>query len=57
MHEICITAVCLLYYRNANETREPGFWTDNVNEGLVKAYKDSAQVYSSCAIRGNPVVY
>ena len=56
MHEICIT-VCLLYHRNANETREPGFWTDNVNEGLVKAYKDSAQVYSSCAIRGSPVVY
>ena len=56
MHEICIT-VCLLYHRNANETREPGFWTDNVNEGLVKAYKDSAQVYSSCVIRGSPVVY
>ena len=40
MHEICIT-VCLLYHRNLNETREPGFWTDNVNEGLVKAYKDT----------------
>ncbi|XP_073252711.1 DBH-like monooxygenase protein 1 [Porites lutea] len=43
--------------RNFNETREPGFWTDNVNEGLVKAYKDSPQVYSFCASRGNSGVY
>ena len=56
MQEICIT-VCLLYHRNLNETREPSFWTDNVNEGLVKAYKDTPQVYSFCASRGNPGVY
>ena len=56
MLQICIT-VCLLYHRNLNETREPGFWTDNVNEGLVKAYKDNAQVNSFCASRGNPGVY
>ena len=38
MLQICIT-VCLLYHRNLNETREPGFWTDNVNEGWSKLTK------------------
>ena len=40
------------YFRNEGETREPGFWTDTVNEGLAKAYKDSDQVNIVCKSRG-----
>ena len=43
-------------YRNINETREPRFWTDTVNEGLAKVYKDSEQVNIVCGSRGDPQV-
>ncbi|XP_073254240.1 DBH-like monooxygenase protein 1 homolog [Porites lutea] len=42
------------YVKNEGETREPGFWTDTVNEGLAKAYKDSDQVNIVCKSRGMP---
>lgn len=44
------------YFRNEGETREPGFWTDTVKEGLAKAYKDSDQVNIVCKSRGMPQV-
>ena len=53
---MCNVSLFTHCYRNINETREPRFWTDTVNEELARAYKDSERVNIVCGSRGEPQV-